>query len=64
MNIKYEHGLLFIDLEVRYQGKSITVKNVVIDTGASHTVISPDIVQSIGISASFTDKRIYIKVWT
>lgn len=58
MNIKYEHGLLFIDLDIEYKGKSITIKNVVIDTGASHTVISPDVVQSIGISASVTDKFI------
>ena len=34
------------------------IKNVVIDTGASHTIISPDIVSSIGISASPLDKFI------
>ena len=32
--------------------------NTIIDTGASHTIISPDIVSSIGISASPLDKFI------
>ena len=52
MNIRYDNGLLFIDIKISYLGKSKLIKNVVIDTGASHTIISPDIVSSIGISAS------------
>ena len=56
MNIRYDNGLLFIDIKISYLGKSKLIKNVVIDTGASHTIISPDIVSSIGISASPLDK--------
>lgn len=58
MNIRYDNGLLFIDIKISYLGESKLIKNVVIDTGASHTIISPDIVSSIGISASATDKFI------
>ena len=58
MNIRYDNGLLFIDIKISYLGKSKLIKNVVIDTGASHTIISPDIVSSIGISASPLDKFI------
>lgn len=58
MNIRYDNGLLFMDIEISYLGESKLIKNVVIDTGASHTIISPDIVSSIGISASPTDKFI------
>lgn len=58
MNIRYEHGLLFIDVEIGYKGKSTIIKDVVIDTGASHTVISPDVVSNIGITAHPTDKFI------
>ena len=58
MNIRYDNGLLFIDIKISYLWKSKLIKNVVIDTGASHTIISPDIVSSIGISASPLDKFI------
>ena len=58
MNIRYDNGLLFMDIEISYLGESKLIKNVVRDTGASHTIISPDIVSSIGISASPTDKFI------
>ena len=44
MNIRYDNGLLFMDIEISYLGESKLIKNVVIDTGASHTIISPDIV--------------------
>ena len=58
MNIRYNDGLLFIDIEISYLGQCKLIENVVLDTGASHTIISPDIVSSIGISASATDKFI------
>lgn len=58
MNIRHENDLLFMDIEISYLKESKLIKNVVIDTGASHTIISSDIVSSIGISASPTDKFI------
>ena len=58
MKIRYDKGLLFIDIKISYLGKSKLIKNVVIDTGASHTIISPDVVSSMGISVSPLDKFI------
>ena len=58
MKIKYKNGLLFIDLEINHNGKSALVKDVVIDTGASHTIISPDAVGELDVSASPNDKFI------
>lgn len=58
MNIRYDNGLLFMDIEISYLGKSKLIKNVVIYTGASHTIISTHIISSIGISASPTYKFI------
>lgn len=58
MKIKYKNGLLFIDLEINHNGKSELVKDVVIDTGASHTIISPDAVIELDVSASPDDKFI------
>lgn len=58
MKIKYKNGLLFIDLEINHNGKSEIVKDVVIDTGASYTIISPDAVGELDVSASPNDKFI------
>lgn len=58
MNIIYDKGLLFADIEISYLGKSKLVKNAVIDTGSSHTIISPDVVSNIGIAPSQSDKLI------
>ena len=58
MNIRYEQGLLFIDIKVLYDNKYKIIKDVVIDTGASHTIISPDVVSDIGITANPNDKFI------
>ena len=41
MNIRYDNGLLFIDIKISYLWKSKLLKNVVIDTGSSDTIIMP-----------------------
>lgn len=52
MNIEYRDGLLFTSIEVFYKGKSKIIENIVIDTGASQTLISQDSVDNIGIKVS------------
>jgi hypothetical protein len=42
MKIVYKKGLLFTSLEVNYKGKRKIVNDMIIDTGAEHTIISPD----------------------
>ena len=58
MKLRYEHGLLFTDIKIEYNGKKIDVKDVVVDTGASHTIIDPDAAHEAGIKAEADDKFI------
>lgn len=58
MKLRYEHGLLFVDIKIEYNGKKICIKDIVVDTGASYTIIDPDTVHEIGIKAEASDKFI------
>lgn len=49
MQIHYINGLLFASITICYKGQSLTIDNVVIDTGAAHTILSSDIVSEVGI---------------
>lgn len=49
MNIEFRDGLLFTSVEISYKGHSKLIDNIVIDTGAAESIISPDIVDDIGI---------------
>ncbi|MFB5675881.1 retroviral-like aspartic protease family protein [Paenibacillus terreus] len=55
LNIVPKDGLLFTSIEIVFRGKSMVIDNVVIDTGAAETIISPDAVEEIGISAELDD---------
>jgi predicted aspartyl protease len=50
MNLYYNSQLVTTSFFVTYRGKSLKIDDVVVDTGSSHTVISPDILESIGVS--------------
>ncbi|WP_047985657.1 retropepsin-like aspartic protease family protein [Ornithinibacillus californiensis] len=49
MEISYDGQLITVSLFVKFRGKSIEVHDVIIDTGSSHTVISPDILEEIDV---------------
>ncbi|MEC0228193.1 aspartyl protease family protein [Paenibacillus alba] len=49
MKIDYVDGLLQTSITLNYKGQVLTIDKLVIDTGASHTLISADIVANIGI---------------
>ncbi|MDQ2088124.1 aspartyl protease family protein [Herbivorax sp. ANBcel31] len=55
MKIEYRQGLIFTEMKLRFKGKSKIIENVVIDTGAAETIISPDVVDEIGIFAEIND---------
>ena len=55
MNIEFRDGLLFTSVTVTFKGTSKVIENIVIDTGASETIISPDVVEGIGIIAELDD---------
>ena len=56
MKIEYREGLLFISIDLVYQSRRKTINNIVIDTGASETIISSDIVEDLDIFADPNDK--------
>ncbi|WP_342415014.1 retropepsin-like aspartic protease [Paenibacillus sp. FSL R10-2782] len=55
MKIEYKDGLLFTEITIHYNGQKKIINNVVIDTGASHTLISQDEVDDIGIRVGLED---------
>ncbi len=56
MEIENRGGLLFTSVEITYRGKTKVVENVVIDTGASQSLISQDSVSDIGIKVEGEDE--------
>ena len=55
MKIENQNGLLFTSVTIRFQGREKQIHNIVIDTGASHTLISQDEVDDIGIRVTIED---------
>lgn len=49
MNLFYDEQLITTSLTVIFRGKSLKIDDVVVDSGSSHTVISPDILEKIGV---------------
>lgn len=49
MKIDYVDGLLQTSLTLIYKGQTLIVEKLVIDTGASHTLLSADAVADIGV---------------
>lgn len=55
MEIEYRDGLIFTEITIKYNGQTKVIDNIVIDTGASHTLISQDEVDDIGIKVTLDD---------
>lgn len=58
MKLEYRNGLLFTSIEIKHRKKSKIIDNIVIDTGAAETIISPDAVYDIGIYAEQNDRLV------
>ena len=56
MEIRFCDGLLFTSIKLTLDGNTKVIDNIVIDTGAAETIISPDVVEEIGIVASLDDR--------
>lgn len=56
MKIFYDEQLLTTSVTVVYRGKTLKIDDVIIDTGSSHTVINPDVLESIGVRYENGDK--------
>lgn len=50
MNLIYDGQLITTSFIVTYRGKSLKINDAIVDTGSSHTVISPDVLDRIGVN--------------
>lgn len=48
MKIIYDGQLIMTSIAITFRGKTLQINNIIIDTGSSHTVISPDVLEEIG----------------
>lgn len=55
MRLELRDGLLFASLSITYKGKTKKVENVVLDTGAAQSIVSPDAVEELGITVEPED---------
>ena len=56
MKLEYRDGLIFTKIELTYNNKTKTLDNIVLDTGATKSLISQEVVDDIGIRVSKEDK--------
>lgn len=49
MKLAYNGQLLTTSLIITFRGKTLIINDVIVDTGSSHTVISPDVLEEIGV---------------
>ena len=45
----YKKGLVYTSIELKYKDKSIIIDDVIIDTGASHTIIATEYLEEMDI---------------
>lgn len=50
MKINYDGQLITTSLTVTFRGRVLRIDDVIIDTGSSHTIISPDNLEEIGVT--------------
>lgn len=50
MKIHYDGNLLTVTLSVAYRGKKMQIADVIVDTGSSHTIFCPDVLEQIGVT--------------
>lgn len=58
MQIEIIDNLLQASITLYYKDRSLTIDNLVIDTGAAHSLLSSDIVSEIGIKFENGDRLV------
>lgn len=53
--LKFKNGLLYTDIKLTHEDKSVVVNDVIVDTGASHTIILPEYLEIMDVGFSDTD---------
>lgn len=54
-DIKIQQGLPFVRAQLIAQGKSLTVENVILDTGSAHCIFRTDDLEQLGIQHEPSD---------
>lgn len=47
--LQIENGLLLTDMELVYRGKKLKLNKVLVDTGSGGTILSSDLVETVGL---------------
>lgn len=55
VKLEYKYGLPFCKIKIEYKGKSITLDNILLDTGSGGTIFKMDEVDKIGITIEKED---------
>lgn len=55
VKLEYKYGLPFCEITIEYQGNSITLDNILLDTGSGGTIFKMDEVDRIGITIEKED---------
>ena len=55
MKIEFREGLLFTSISLVFRDSILIINDIVIDTGAAETLLSPDAVEKIGLVAKVGD---------
>lgn len=53
-----KNGLLYTSVTLRHEGKSVIVDDVIIDTGAFHTIIAADYLEDMDVGFSDDDELV------
>ncbi len=56
VKLTFKHGLLYTDIALFHKGKEVVVKDVIVDTGASHSIISPIFLEELNTEYSLDDE--------
>jgi hypoxanthine phosphoribosyltransferase len=59
VKLTFKHGLLYTYITLFHQGKEVIVKDVIVDTGASHSIISKYLKSHIPNLRDMTFMRAY-----
>ncbi len=60
VELRLQHGLPIVDINVIFAGRQLRLENILLDTGSGGTILDADAVFEIGIKPEGTDKTAII----
>ena len=56
--LDYKDGLLYVSIQLVHGDKEIAIDNVIVDTGAAHTIMLSDYLEELDVELSDTDELV------